>query len=448
MSEANQIPQNTLADEYARLDQRVIRSVTETSPKYWALVGALAVIVAAAVMAFLHQVKNGLQVTGLNSPVFWGVYISSFVFWIGLSHAGTLLSAVLYLTKSHWRKPIYRSAEIMTFFSLVNAGLLPIIHLGRPWFFYWVFPPYPNERQLWTNLRSPLSWDAIAINSYLIGSFLFLFLGLIPDIATLRDHSTGWRRRFYQVFAFGWRGGAEQWRHFRKAYTMMACFIIPLMVLVSSIVGWDFAVMMAHGLHSAVFAPFFVLGALYSGAAAVMTLAILLRKCFDFEDIIQVEHLEKLAFFIFGLSLLWIYFIAQETAAVMMSGDQVESALIAAKLTGPYAGLFWGMVVVLALLPFSLLRKDVRGSTRALFIISILINVGMWIERYLILVPSLSIPDNPFSWGSYFPSIVEITIIAGTFAFFALNFLIFIKLFPVVSLYEMKELILLKKEGP
>ncbi|MFQ5589227.1 MAG: NrfD/PsrC family molybdoenzyme membrane anchor subunit, partial [Nitrospiria bacterium] len=241
MPEAKTPNHSTLAEEYDRLDQRVIRSVTKTSPKYWMLVGVLALVVAATVMAFLHQARNGLAVTGLNSPVFWGIYISSFVFWIGLSHAGTLLSAVLYLTKSHWRKPIYRSAEIMTFFSLVNAGLLPIIHLGRPWFFYWVFPPYPNERQLWTNLRSPLSWDAVAINSYLVGSFLFLFLGLIPDIATLRDHSQGWRRCLYRVFAFGWQGGTGQWRHFRKAYTMMACFIIPLMVLVSSIVGWDFA---------------------------------------------------------------------------------------------------------------------------------------------------------------------------------------------------------------
>ncbi len=434
--------------EYYQLNQTVIRSVTQTSRNYWMLVGTLALMVAAGVFAFIHQIKNGLHVTGLNSPVFWGIYISTFVFWIGLSHAGTLLSAVLYLTKSQWRKPIYRSAEMMTFFALINAGLLPIIHLGRPWFFYWVFPPFPNDRQLWTNLRSPLSWDAIAINSYLMGSLLFLLLGLIPDIATMRDYSKGWRRDFYRVLALGWRGSSDQWLHFRKAYTMVACFIIPLMVLVSSIVGWDFAITQTHGLHSTIFAPLFVLGALYSGAAAVLTLAILMRKYLHLESLIKIEHLEKLALFLFGLCLLWIYLMLTETVVLMQSEDAVESALLALKMTGPFSGLYWTMVLVLGICPFALLLKRVRRSFRHLFIISILINVGMWIERYLILIPSLAVSDNPFSWGSYLPSLIEITINVGLLAFFALNCLLFIKLFPAVSMYEMKELSPLNKEQP
>ncbi|MFQ5543407.1 MAG: NrfD/PsrC family molybdoenzyme membrane anchor subunit [Nitrospiria bacterium] len=435
-----------IQSEFQKLDQAVIKSMTHTSGRYWLLVGFLGLMVAAAIAAFMTQVRDGLSVTGLNQPVYWGVYILTFVFWIGLSHAGTLLSAVLYLTKSHWRKPIYRAAEIMTLFSLVNAGLLPIIHLGRPWFFYWVFPPYPNQRQLWPNLRSPLAWDSIAINSYLVGSALFLFVGLIPDMATLRDHATGWRKYFYTVFALGWRGGDEQWHHFKRAYAMMAAFIIPLMVLVSSIVGWDFSITNMHGLHSAIFAPFFVLGALYSGVSAVITLSIFIRKQFHFEDYIKIEHLEKLAIFLIVLSLLWIYFMSTETFVFWQTKDQVEIALIFSKISGPFSGLYWFMIVVLGGLPFTFLWKKVRTSIPALLTISILINIAMWIERYLILVPSLSISDAPFSWGTYIPTLTGMTIIAGTFAFFGLNFLLFIKLFPVVSMYEIKEMFSTKQE--
>ena len=237
-----------------------------------------------------------------------------------------------------------------------------------------------------------------------------------------------------------------QWAHFRRAYAMMASFIIPLMVLVSSIVGWDFAISVMHGLHSAVFAPLFVLGALYSGVAAVIALAIGLRKYFHFEDYIKIEYLEKLAIFLFVLCLVWIYIMASETFIFWQSEDLVESALIASKMTGEFAGMYWFMIAVLAVLPFSLLVKRIRTSTRHLFVISLLVIVGMWLERYLLMVPSLVISDVPFSWGSYFPSVVEISIIAGTFAFFALNFLLFIKLFPVVSLYEIKETLALQKK--
>jgi len=438
---------NTSQSEYAKLDHCVLKSMTQTSPRYWMLVAVLALIVVGAFMAFFYQARNGLGVTGLNNSAFWGVYVLTFVFWIGLSHAGTLLSAVLYLTKSHWRKPIYRAAEIMTLFSLVNASLLLLNHIGRPWFFYWLFPPYPNERGLWPNMRSPLVWDSIAINSYMVCSALFLFLGLIPDMATLRDQTTGWRKCFCRVFALGWQGGDEQWAHFRRAYTMMASFIIPLMVLVSSIVGWDFAISVMHGLHSSVFAPLFVLGALYSGVAAVIVLAIGLRKYFHFEDYIKIEHLEKLAIFLFVLCLVWIYIMVSETFIFSQSEDQVEAALIASKMTGKFAGMYWFMVAVLAVLPFALLIKYIRTSTRHLFVISLLVIVGMWIERYLIMVPSLVISDIPFSWGSYFPSPIEISIITGTFAFFGLNFLLFIKLFPVVSLYEIKEMLALQKKN-
>ena len=432
--------------EYAALDRSVIRSLTETSPRYWMLVCFCATVVAGAVAAYGYQIKAGLQVTGLNNPVFWGGYILTFIFWIGLSHAGTLLSAVLHLTHSEWRKPVYRSAEVMTLFSLVNAGLLPIIHLGRGWYFYWVFPPYPNQRGLWPNMRSPLAWDSIAINTYLIGSALFLFLGMIPDLATARDHTVGWRRRFYTLLSLGWRGEAEQWRHLRRAYLLMAAFLIPLMVSVHSIVSWDFAASMAHGIHSTIFAPAFVLGAIYSGVSVVITISVLIRKYLKLEDYIRIEHLEKLGIFLFILCLLWNYMMFVENFVFWQAEDGVELAVIQAKLFGPYAWMFWLMIATIGLLPLSLAAKRIRTSPGALLIVTILINIGLWFERYLILVPSLAYPDNPFAWGSYAISPVEGTVLIGTLALFGLNFLLFIKLFPAVSMYEIKEMLPLKQK--
>ncbi|MFQ5779951.1 MAG: NrfD/PsrC family molybdoenzyme membrane anchor subunit [Nitrospiria bacterium] len=431
---------------YAELDQAVVRSLTVTSRRYWLLVGALALVVIGAVFTYLYQVRAGLWVTGLNNPVFWGGYILTFIFWIGLSHAGTLLSAVLHLTQSHWRKPIYRGAEVMTLFALVNAGLLPIIHLGRGWYFYWIFPPYPNQRGLWPNMRSPLSWDSIAINTYLVGSALFLFLGMIPDLATVRDHTKGWRRRLYQILSLGWKGEESQWQHFRRTYTLMASFLIPLMVSVHSIVAWDFAVSIMHGLHSTIFAPAFVLGAIYSGVAAVITLTVLIRKYFHFEAYIHMEHLEKLAIFLFVLCLLWNYMMFVETFVLWQTEDMVEFVVMRSKIAGPYAWMFWSMIFSIGILPLLLILKKVRSSIRALLIISILINAGLWVERFLILIPSLAYPDDPYAWGPYTLSAVEITILIGTLAFFSLNFLIFIKIFPSVSMYEIKEMLPLQRK--
>lgn len=432
--------------ECAKLDHAVIRSLTETSSRYWMLVGGLAFIVICAVATYLYQVRSGLGVTGLNNTVFWGGYIGTFIFWIGLSHAGTLLSAVLHLTHSEWRKPVYRSAEIMTLFALVNAGLLPLIHLGRGWFFYWMFPPYPNQRGLWPNMRSPLTWDSIAINTYLIGSALFLFMGMIPDLATARDHTLGWRKKFYRMLSLGWRGEAAQWRHLRRAYVLMAAFLIPLMVSVHSIVAWDFAVTNVHGIHSTIFAPFFVLGAIYSGVSAVITISVLLRKYFQFESYIRIEHLEKLGIFLFFLCLFWNYMTFVEFFVLWQAEDVVEIAVMSSKIVGPYAWMFWLMFLTIGLLPLSLAKKKIRTSPAMLLVITILINIGLWLERYLILIPSLASPENAFTWGSYTISPVEATVLIGTLAFFIMNYLIFIKLFPSVSMYEIKEMFPLQQK--
>ncbi|MFQ5596510.1 MAG: NrfD/PsrC family molybdoenzyme membrane anchor subunit [Nitrospiria bacterium] len=430
----------------AKLDQAVIRSLTHTSARYWMLVAGLVLVVISAVAAYAYQVRSGLGVTGLNNPVFWGGYIATFIFWIGLSHAGTLLSAVLHLTHSEWRKPIYRSAEVMTLFSLVNAGLLPLIHLGRGWYFYWMFPPYPNQRELWPNMRSPLTWDSIAINTYLIGSALFLFLGMIPDLATARDHTQGWRKQLYTCLSFGWKGETAQWQHLRRAYVLMASFLIPLMVSVHSIVSWDFAVSNVHGLHSTIFAPAFVLGAIYSGVSAVITISVLIRKYYRFEAYIRVEHLEKLAIFLFVLCLLWNYMMFVETFVLWQTEDVVELSVMQSKISGRFAWMFWLMIFSIGLLPLFLISKTIRRSPRKLLIITILINVGLWFERYLILIPSLSAPDAAFTWGSYSMSAVEATILIGTLALFSLNFLIFTKLFPSVSMYEIKEMLPLQQK--
>ena len=439
-------PKTASSSEYQKLDNAVIRSLTETSPRYWMLVGTLALIVAGAVVAYGYQIREGLWVTGLNNPVFWGGYILTFVFWIGLSHAGTLLSAVLHLTHSEWRKPVYRCAEIMTLFSLVNAGLLPIIHLGRGWYFYWVFPPYPNQRGLWPNMRSPLAWDSIAINTYLVGSALFLFLGMIPDLATARDHTQGWRRKFYQILSLGWRGGEAQWQHLRRAYVLMAAFLIPLMISVHSIVSWDFAASNVHGIHSTIFAPAFVLGAIYSGVSVVITISVLIRKYLKFESYIRIEHLEKLAIFLFILCLLWNYMMFVENFVLWQAEDKVELAIMQAKIFGPYAWMFWIMIATIGLLPLSLAAKRIRTSPKALLIVTLLINIGLWFERYLILIPSLAFPDESFAWGSYSLSAVEGIVLIGTLALFGLNFLIFIKLFPSVSMYEIKEMLPLREK--
>jgi molybdopterin-containing oxidoreductase family membrane subunit len=406
---------------------------------YYAVLGVDLVVLFWGIFVWVYQIKTGLGVTGLNNPVGWGVYIATFVFWIGIAHSGTLISAILFLFRCHWRNPIYRTAEAMTVFALLTAGLYPIIHLGRPWLFYWLFP-YPQEGHLWINFRSPLVWDVFAVGTYLIVSSVFFFTGLVPDLAVVRDQADGWRKKIYGFLAQGWQGTDRQWRHYGSAYLFLAALATPLVISVHSIVSWDFAMSVVPGWHSTIFAPYFVAGAIHSGLAMVLTILIPMRRIFRLEAYLTEMHLENLAKLIILTGLIMAYSYGAEFFIAWYSGNIYERETFIYRALGDYAVGFWIMLVFNAIVPLLFVFGKIRRSLFWLFTIAILINIGMWAERFVIIVASLAHEYIPFAWGIYRPSWVELSILAGTLAWFFLWFLLFAKLLPVVSLTEVKEL--------
>jgi molybdopterin-containing oxidoreductase family membrane subunit len=423
---------------YSDVDRLVLRALAPPGRMYWAFVALLALTVGAGASTWMFQVWTGLGVTGLRQPVMWATYITNFVFWVGIAHSGTLISAILFLFRSRWRTPVYRAAETMTVFAVMTAGLFPLIHLGRVWFFYWLLP-YPNERWLQPNFRSPLVWDAFAVSTYLIVSVTFLFMGLIPDVAAARDAATGWRRRFYQRLALGWRGTDEQWRHFSMAYLLMAGLATPLVISVHSVVSWDFAMAQLPGWHSTIFAPYFVAGAIFSGCALVLTLLIPMRRLLDLEDALAPWHFDNLAKVILLMSLVVTYSYISESFMAWYSANPFERTTYQMRYWGPYAPLFWTMVTCNCIVPLALFAPRVRRNLKALFVMSLFINVGMWLERFVIIAGSLSTNFMPSQWGVYRPTWVEITITAASFAWFLMWFTLFAKFLPIVSMTELKE---------
>jgi molybdopterin-containing oxidoreductase family membrane subunit len=403
----------------------------------------LLLLVAAGAAAFggwcwSLMITKGMGMTGLNRPVAWGVLITNFVFWVGIAHSGTLISAVLFLLRARFRTPIYRVAECMTVFGVMTAGLFPVIHLGRPWFAYWLFP-YPNQRHLWINFRSPLVWDVFAVSTYFIVSSMFLLVGITPDAAALRDASTGWRRRIYSIFALGWRGTDDEWRHYTRAYLYFAAFATPLVFSVHSVVSWDFAVSILPGWHSTIFPPYFVAGAIFSGVAMVVTLLIPLRRALHVEDLITPWHLDMLARVVLLTSLIVTYSYVLEFALALHGPPRAERATLIYRATGDYAPLFWAMVSFNCIFPLALLWKSTRRSTKALLGICIGVNIGMWLERFVIIVTSLSHDRIPYARHTYHPSWVEWGITLGSFGWFFFWFLLFVRILPAVSIAEMKE---------
>ena len=384
--------------------------------------------------------------SNLNNPHMWDLYISTFVFWIGMSHSGTLLSAILHIIHADWRKPIYRFAEAMTTFSLMTAGLFPIIHLGRVWNMYWVLP-YVSDRGHWPNFRSPLVWDAFAISTYLSASMLFLFIGMIPDLAICRDNTTGWRKKLYTVLSLGWVGSDKQWRNFRKTYLLMACFLIPLAVSVHSIVSADFAMSIMPGWHITTFPPYFVAGALYSGCAAIITLFVLLRYFFRFEEYMTLPIMEKTCKLTFAIAMVWTYLNLIEFASVWYGHDIYNKELLIAKATGAYAWIFWTMIFCGSVLPFALAFRNLRRHMPTMFVVSLFLNLGMFFERWMIVAPTLSMSHQPHQWDVMYGSIVEWGIVFGSFGWFGMLFLIFVKVFPSVSMYEVKEMVFHRKRS-
>ena len=425
---------------YAKINTDILRTLQAPGPSYYGALGFILVVLGFGGYAFAQQWQRGLGVAGYEHPLLWGIYITNFVFWVGIAHSGTLISAVLFLFRAKWRTAVARASEAMTVFAVMTAGLYPIIHIGRPWFFYWLIP-YPNERQLWVNFRSPLIWDVFAITTYLTVSAMFLFLGLIPDIAAARDRCTDWRKPIYRALALGWRGSTRQWYHWGALYGFFAALATPLVVSVHSVVSWDFAVSILPGWHSTIFAPYFVAGAIFSGLAMVITLLIPLRKLLGIEEYITIHHFENLAKLIIVTSLIVGYAYLTEFFIAWYSGSPFEQGTFYDRMFGQYWLFSWGMFTCNVLIPLVLFSKRVRTSLAALFVISIFINIGMWLERFVIIVSSLSHDFDPANWpeGTYQPTWIEGAITAGSFAWFFFFFLLFVKNFPAISITEMKE---------
>ena len=423
------------------IDDQVLDSLGTPSLGYKAMLGLCAVLMGVGFIAYMFQYYLGMGVTGLSVPISWATYITNFVWWVGIAHAGTLISAILFLFRTSWRNSINRAAEAMTIFAIMTAGLFPLIHLGRVWVFYW-FLPYPNWRHLWPNFKSPLVWDVIAVTTYLTVSTLFFYLGLIPDLATARDRSqNGWRKKLYTFAAMGWTGRNDQWRHYARTYLALACLVTPLVISVHSVVSWDFAMAVVKGWHTTIFAPYFVAGAIHSGLAMVTTLLIPLRKVLKLERIFKPYLFEQMALLMIFTGSIVGYAYGVEAFMGWYSADKFERQFNAFRAFGspPYSPLFWAMITFNVIVPMTFFFKKLRTNLTYLFIAAFLINLGMWLERFVIIVVSLSHDYLPSSWGLYAPRLVEILVTGFSFGFFLGLFLTFVKVFPSVAMSELKE---------
>src|SRR5580704_10484911 len=413
---------------------------TRQSRGFWGLFLFCAALTGLLLVAVTVTLFVGIGAWGNNIPVGWAFGIINFVWWIGIGHAGTLISAILLLFLQQWRTSINRFAEAMTLFAVVCAGLFPVLHLGRPWFAYWLFP-YPATMGVWPQFRSPLTWDVFAVSTYLTVSFLFWYLGLVPDLATLRDASPTRRRRIvYGIFALGWRGSARQWRDYRAAYLLLAGLATPLVVSVHTIVSWDFAVSILPGWHSTIFPPYFVAGAVFSGFALVLTLIIPARRAFGLGRVITLRHIENMTKVLLVTGWMVTYGYLLEAFMAWYSGDAFELGALAARAFGPYAPFFWLLVVCNCLVPQTFWSKRLRTNLAWVWIASVLINVGMWLERFVIIVVSLHRDFVPSSWRMYSPTWVDLSLFAGTVGLFGSCFLLFLRLVPSVSTTEVREL--------
>ncbi len=388
---------------------------------------------------------RGVGVWGLNNPVGWGFAIINFVWWIGIGHAGTLISAVLLLLNQDWRTSINRFAEAMTLFAVSCAGLFPLLHIGRPWLAYWLLP-YPNTMAVWPQWRSPLIWDVFAVTTYATISLLFWYVGLIPDLATMRDRAkSSFAKIVYGIFALGWRGAARHWHRYETAYLLLAGIATPLVVSVHTIVGYDFAVSIVPGWHVTVFPPYFVAGAVFAGFAMVLTLAIPIRAFYGLQDFITERHLRNMAKILLATGLLVAYGYMMETFMAWYSGSDLEWSLLMNRLFGPYAVQYWALLFCNVVVPQLLWLRSIRGSTIALWLISLVVGVGMWLERFIIVVTSLHRDFLPSSWGMYTPTFWDWSLYLGTIGLFLMLLFLFIRFLPVINIFEMRVL-LEKKE--
>jgi molybdopterin-containing oxidoreductase family membrane subunit len=383
---------------------------------------------------------RGLGVWGINVPVAWGFAIINFVWWVGIGHAGTLISAILLLMHQKWRNSINRFAEAMTLFAVACAGLFPALHVGRPWKAFYLFP-YPDTMAMWPQFRSPLLWDVFAVSTYATVSLLFWFVGLIPDMASMRDQAKHrFIQWFYGLLAMGWRGSARHWQRYESAYLLLAGLATPLVVSVHSVVSFDFAVSQLPGWHSTIFPPYFVAGAVFSGFAMVLTLVIPLRKLYGLGDFITDRHIDLMAKVMLATGLIVAYGYAIETFTDWFSGGVNEIAMIRTRTMGPYAWSYWALMGFNVLLPQVLWIKNVRQSAWTLFFVSIGVNVGMWLERFVIVITSLHRGALPSSWGMYTPTVWDWTLFLGSIGLFLSLLFLFIRVLPMISIFEIRQL--------
>lgn len=425
-----------------RVNDDLLRFVFRAPTWFYVAAGGLSILVLAGIITFSLMVILGLGILGINRPVFWGFIITDFVFWVGISHAGVMISAILRLSQAEWRRPVTRAAEVLTVFSLGTAALHPLIHTGRPWrAVYWVFP-YDFARGVWPNIRSPLIWDPSAIFTYLTGSSLFVYVALIPDLAVARDRSTGWRRRFYGALALGFRGNARQWRLMTLAGILLSGLILPVFVSVHSIVSWDFAATLVPSWHSTIFAPYFVIGAVHSGVSAVVTLMVILRFIFHLEDYITPDHFDALGRLLLVVANTWFFFTLLDVFFELYSREPQDVAVVQLRyFTPPFSYLALIFLFTGYIIPVSLwFSRRVRRSIPAMFITSILVNIGMWLERLLLFVPGLAVKnDLTFDWNQYAPTVFEFALVFAAIGLVSLGFLLFSKVFPIIPLYDIKE---------
>ena len=423
---------------YTRIDRTVLDTLRPPSLIYWAVIAVLLLGVATGALCWIYQIAVGIGAGGQNIPVAWGTYLINFVFWVGIAHAGTLISAILHLFRAGWRNPIARAAETMTVFAVCIAGLFPFIHLGRVWVVYYMLP-YPHQRTLWPNFQSPLVFDVIAISTYLTVSSLFWYTGMLPDLATVRDKATGLRKKIFTIISLGWTGKHEQWRHYSRGYLFFAALATPLVISVHSVVSWDFALGIVPGWHSTIFAPYFVAGAIHSGLAMVLTLMIPLRKIFKFEAFIDMNVLENIAKTIIFTGLIVGYAYMFEYFIAWYSHNVVEQESFAWRALGAYSMEFWIMVICNSIIPLFFFVKRIRRSIPFLLCISLLVNVGMWYERFVIIAGGVAHGYMPHAWGLYRPTGIELGIMLGSFSLFFVLFLLFAKHLPSMSMTELKE---------
>lgn len=423
--------------------------LVKKQPRSWivgfAFAFALLMLLLVAVSYLLYE---GVGIWGINIPVAWGFAIVNFVWWIGIGHAGTFISAILLLLHQKWRNSINRLTEAMTLFAVACAGMFPLLHLGRPFVFFWLFP-YPDTMGLWPQFRSPLVWDVFAVSTYFTVSLIYWYVGLIPDLATLRDRAvTRAKQVIYGVLALGWRGSARHWQRHQMAYLLLAGLATPLVLSVHSVVSFDFAVAMLPGWHSTIFPPYFVAGAIYSGFAMVLNIIIPVRKIYGLEKIVTMRILNNAAIVMLVTGEMVAYGYLMEAFMAWYSGDVFEQYMMANRAFGPYGWVFWALMLLNVLIPQALWSKRVRTNLVALFFVALSVNIGMWVERFVIVITSLHRDFDPSSWGMYYPTLWDWATLFGSMGLFLTLLFLFIRFLPMISIAEVRELVAEKKERP